>query len=127
MAKEKILVVDDEKDICAFFRAELSEKGYEVDCAPDAEQAIKMVESKKYDVVFLDWILPGMDGVEACKIIKKMSPSSITIFLTGKLDTGNVLKKEVEFAEAGGKVYFLYKPFSDGEILKVLQKALMER
>ena len=87
-----------------------------------------MVKSKKYDLIFIDLVMPGMDGVETCRAIKKISPASILVFMTGKVG-GHVdpIFKEVEFVNAGGKDYYLYKPFLAGEILAVTKKALKER
>ncbi|MBF0489647.1 MAG: response regulator [Candidatus Omnitrophica bacterium] len=70
--------------------------------------------------------MPGIDGIETCREIMKLSPDSICIFMTGKFEKNNILK-EAEFIDAGGKTYYLYKPFAIGELEEVIQKALSEK
>lgn len=123
MSAEKILVVDDEPIIGIAFQRELGEKGYDVDSVLSGEEALKAVKQKKYDIIFIDKVMPGMDGIETCRKIKYISPDSIAIFMTGLFDKENILK-EAQFVAAGGRTYYLYKPFSQGELLEVIQKAL---
>ena len=127
MAGEKILVVDDTKIVCLGFQKELTREGYEVDYVLSGEEALGKVRSKEYDLIFMDMVMPGgMDGITTCRAIKEIKPDVILVFMTGKLDK-DLTSKEAEFTKAGGKVYYLYKPFSEGEILEVTQKALAER
>ena len=126
MSAENILVVDDEPIIGIAFQRELGAKGYHVDSVMNAEEALKAVKLKKYDLIFIDKVMPGRDGIEACRKISKISPDSVAIFMTGYLDKENTLK-EKEFIEAGGESYYLYKPFAEGELLMVVQKALKEK
>ncbi len=125
MSAENILVVDDDPIIGITFQRELNEEGYNVDSVVNGEEALKAVKLKKYCLVFIDKVMPGMDGIAVCRKIKEISPDSISIFMTGFLDKNNVIK-EAEFIDAGGKVYYLYKPFSQGELLSVVQNALKE-
>lgn len=62
--KKSILVVDDEKNLRILYKEELSAEGYNVDVVDSAEQAFKLIESKKYDVIVLDIQMPGMNGLE---------------------------------------------------------------
>jgi CheY-like chemotaxis protein len=126
MAGEKILVVDDDKIIQALFQGELGPKGYEVDAALCGEEALEKVKQKKYDLVFMDFVLPGMDGIKTCQAVKKIAPDSEIVFMTGWVSDG-MTYKEVKFMEAGGKVYYLYKPFIEGEIIATVNKALAEK
>lgn len=123
MAAGRVLVVDDEPIVGIGFERSLGDHGYQVESVLSGEAALKAVAQQQYDVIFIDKDMPGMDGVEACREIKKISPSAICIFMTGKFDANNIIK-EVEFVKAGGKTYYLYKPFAEGEVLQVLQKAL---
>ncbi|MEI6438412.1 MAG: response regulator [Candidatus Omnitrophota bacterium] len=126
MAGENILVVDDEDIIGLVFKRELEAKGFNVDHVPGGEEAVKAVALKKYDLVFIDKMMPGLDGLETCKRLRKLTPESILIFMTGLLDRENMFN-EWKFTEAGGKTYYLYKPFVDGELVEVVGKALKER
>ena len=119
----KILVIDDEKIVRTAFERELGREGYKVDSASDGMEAIQKVRSEKYDLIFIDMVMPVMDGIQTCKAIKEASPDSIQIFMTGKVDKETIWN-EIEFTKAGGKVYYLYKPFGDNEILDVIRQAL---
>jgi len=122
----KILVIDDEKIVRTAFERELGREGYKVDSASDGMEAIQKVRSEKYDLIFIDMVMPVMDGIQTCKAIKEASPDSIQIFMTGKVDKETIWN-EIEFTKAGGKVYYLYKPFGDNEILDVIKQALEEK
>ncbi|MEI7999544.1 MAG: response regulator [Candidatus Omnitrophota bacterium] len=126
MAGENILVVDDEVIIGTGFDRSLVKKGYHVDSVLSGEEALVAVRKKKYDIVFIDKIMPGMDGVETCREVKKLSPESVCIFMTGLFDKDNILK-EMAFVDAGGRTYYLYKPFSEGEIEAVIKMVINEK
>ncbi len=68
---KKILVVDDEENIRELYREELTEEGYEVFLAADGEQAVKMADEIKPDLVTLDVRMPGMDGIEVLRALKE--------------------------------------------------------
>ncbi len=127
MAGEKILVIDDEEIIYAVFQKELEKEGYTIDYALDGETGIKLAKNKKYDLIYIDYNMPGgMNGVQTCKEVKKVSPESVAIFMTGTLITGLIVR-EMAFQNAGGKIYWLYKPFNQDELIEVTRKALAER
>lgn len=126
MYDEKILIIDDEPIVCRAFKKELGDVGYDVDSALSGEEALRKIKTEKYDLVFVDLVLPGKDGIETCRAIKKVSPASKLIFMTGRLDVDPIFK-EVDFVNAGGKTYNLYKPFIEGEILEITRKALSEK
>lgn len=126
MSGEKILVVDDVEIVFSAFKKELEKEGFDIDTATSGEIAVKMVELKKYDVIFIDLVMPGMDGIKTCKTLKEISPESVLIAMTGQIYRG-LADKEMEFVKAGGKVYFLYKPFHPGEILQVTREALSNK
>jgi len=126
MSAENVLVVDDEKIIGVAFSRALSEKGFQVDAVLSGEEALIAVTKKRYDLIFIDKSMPGMDGIETCRVVKKLSPESIAIFMTGSFDKDNIIK-EAEFVKAGGRTYYLYKPFAQGELQEVALKALREK
>ncbi len=126
MAEAKILVVDDEEIVHLGFAKVLEEEGYEVAFAFNGDEAVVKSRGNRYDIAFIDYVLPGMDGVTVCRAIGEVSPSTIRIFMTGKVDK-DTTAREVDFLAAGGKVFFLYKPFSREEIIQVVHKALAER
>jgi CheY-like chemotaxis protein len=70
MAKEKILVVDDEEDILELVEYNLTKNGYGAICAATGEDALNAARSELPDLIVLDLMLPGVDGLEVCKILK---------------------------------------------------------
>ncbi len=73
--QKKILVVDDEESIHLLYREELEEEGYEVHSAMNGEEALKLFDDIKPDLVILDINMPGMDGIEVLRQIKEKKPS----------------------------------------------------
>ena len=126
-AADNILVVDDEPIIGTVFERELRGVGYRVDCVLSGEEALMAVKQKKYGLVFVDQILPGMDGVDACAEINRISPQTALVFMTGVFDKRNILIKHPSRLRdliGGHKVHYLYKPFASGEIVAVAMAAL---
>lgn len=79
----KILVVDDEQNIVDILKSNLEREGYEVLVAFDGEQAVEMCKTKSPDLVLLDCMMPGMDGFDVCKTIRRNSNVPI-VMLTAK-------------------------------------------
>ncbi|MDP3919832.1 MAG: response regulator [Candidatus Omnitrophota bacterium] len=78
----KILIVDDEKMICEAFQDVLREEDHEVDIALDGIEALKMVDNKAYDLIFLDVLMPRMEGREVFEAVRKKSEVPIA-FMSG--------------------------------------------
>ncbi|MDP3729278.1 MAG: response regulator [bacterium] len=78
----KILIVDDDKEFCASMADILEAKGYEVESENSGEAAIAKVKEKSFDVVLMDIKMPAMNGVEAFKKIKEISPKTVVIMIT---------------------------------------------
>lgn len=116
----KVLVVDDEKLIVKGIRFSLEQDGMEVDCAYDGIEAIEKAKAKEYDVVLLDVMLPGHDGLEVCQAIREFSEMPI-IMLTAK---GGDMDK-IMGLEYGADDY-ITKPFNILEV-KARIKAIMRR
>jgi DNA-binding response OmpR family regulator len=79
---KKILVVDDEENIRELYRDELVEEGYRVEMAENGLQALAKVESFRPDLVTLDVMMPGMDGIEVLRRIREKNPSIPVLLLT---------------------------------------------
>lgn len=127
MKKAKILIVDDEVEYHELFKKRLEAEGHTVDGALNCAEAERMARENSYELIFIDYCLPGKNGTETCKLLKKMLPDTPIVFMTGKMD-GELTERELSFQEAGGiSTYFLYKPFSYGEILEIVDKALRNR
>jgi len=79
---KKILVVDDEENIRELYRDELAEEGYRVEMAGNGLQALAKFESFRPDLVTLDVMMPGMDGIEVLRRIREKNPSVPVLLLT---------------------------------------------
>jgi DNA-binding response OmpR family regulator len=79
---KKILVVDDEENIRELYRDELAEEGYRVEMAENGTQALAKFESFRPDLVTLDVMMPGMDGIEVLRRIRAKDPSIPVLLLT---------------------------------------------
>jgi len=79
----RILVVDDEKDVCDIFKKTLTQEGYDVFTAPDGESGIEIVKEKKPDIVLLDLKMPKMGGIEVLQRIKEIDKNTVVIIITG--------------------------------------------
>lgn len=115
-----ILIVDDEKKICEFIKAFLDNEGYYTEVAYDGDSAIDKLNSKKYDLLILDRMLPGISGEEICKYIRDKSDVPI-IMLTAKIEG----EDKIDGFKLGCDDY-ICKPFNINElILRV--KAILKR
>lgn len=117
----KVLIVEDESGVLQFIKQGLDEDGFEVDYAYDGECGKKLILSKKYDVIILDIIIPLINGLELCKIIRKTDSDVKIIMLTA---LGSLTDK-LEGFEAGADDY-LVKPFDFQELLARI-KSLTKR
>ena len=109
MTGERILIVEDDEDILELVRYNLTKEGYEVTAVRSGEDAIQSVDSRKPDLLVLDLMLPGLDGLEVCKRIKndeKTRHISI-VMLTAKGEEADI----VTGLELGADDY-IAKPFS---------------
>lgn len=116
----KILVVDDEERIRRLLKMYLEREEYTVDDAENGEKALEMALAEDYDLIVLDLMMPGMDGIEVCEEIRKHKATPI-IMLTAKGEEAN----RVQGFEAGTDDYIV-KPFSPREVV-LRVKALLRR
>ena len=79
----KILVVDDERSVIKLMENVFRKQGYETKSAESAEEALEILENEKIHVMFLDLNLPGMNGVELCREIRKQLPMALIYAITG--------------------------------------------
>lgn len=117
----KILVIEDEPDIADFIRRGLGLKGYEVTVAPTGEQALDSARELSPDLVILDLMLPGMDGVQVCRLLRKESDLPI-IMLTAR----DSVADKVDGLDAGADDY-ITKPFVFDELLARVRSALRRK
>lgn len=116
----KILAVDDEERIRQFLQRGLTFEGYRVETAADGQEALEKARDDPPDLVLLDLMLPGMDGIEVCRRIRSASDVPI-LMLTAK----EAIEDRVAGLDAGADDY-LVKPFSFDELLARV-RALLRR
>ncbi len=114
----RLLVVDDDLDTCANLSDILSDIGYEVQTAPDATMALHKLDEHAFDVVLLDLKLPGMDGLQLYRELKRRSTSTVAILITGFADTETRLR-----AEQLGVWRILPKPVDVPALLPLISEA----
>jgi two-component system, OmpR family, KDP operon response regulator KdpE len=114
----RILIVDDEPQIRRVMRTTLVSRGYMVSTARNGEEALDKVREERFDLVLLDINMPGIGGMEACRVIRSQSDIPIVI-----LSIRNAEKEKVEALDAGADDY-VTKPFSMPELLARIRAAL---
>lgn len=118
MSAGKILVIDDDPQIRRVMRSSLTAHGYQVNDARSGEEGLQELRDSSYDLVLLDMNMPGMGGMEACRLIR--SSSEIAIIM---LTVNNTERQKVDALDAGADDY-VTKPFSTPELLARIRASL---
>lgn len=123
MAKQKILAVDDEEDILELLRFNLTKEGFAVACASSGEEALKSALSQRPDLILLDLLLPGMDGLEVARRLKGDATTKEipVVMVTAKGEEADI----VAGLEVGAEDY-ITKPFSR-KVLIARVRAVLRR
>lgn len=121
MSKGHILVVDDEEDLLELVAYNLRREGYEVDCVTTGETALRAARSKRVDLILLDLMLPGADGLEVCRALRSdpQTRDISIVMLTAKGDEADI----VAGIELGADDY-ITKPFSPRVLLARIRAVL---
>jgi len=118
--KERILIIEDDEGISKVLRRSLVYEGYQVDTALDGESGLNLNRDNHPDLVVLDWMLPGMDGLEVCRRLREIGSVPI-LMLTAK----EALEDRIHGLDAGADDYMV-KPFELDELLARV-RALLRR
>ncbi|HLI09424.1 MAG TPA: response regulator transcription factor [Ktedonobacteraceae bacterium] len=121
MMKAHILIVDDDSRVIRALRRTLAYEGYQVSTAADGEEALTLVRTKAPDVVILDLMLPGINGLEVCRRLRAAGDAVGILMLTAR----DAIADRVTGLETGADDY-LVKPFASEELLARI-KALLRR
>ncbi|MBW2601694.1 MAG: response regulator, partial [Deltaproteobacteria bacterium] len=116
--KPKLLLVDDEEMYLEYLSKRLINRGYKVTKCLSGEQALEKIEESDFDVVVLDVLLPGIDGIETLREINKMAPLVEVIMLTGHAS----LESGIEGMKLGAFDY-LRKPCETQELVSKINQA----
>ncbi len=122
MPSAKILVVDDEEIVCLSCQRVLTEEGYEVKTTLNSQEALQLMADEHFDLAIVDLKMPGLNGMDLLRAIKKDYPQVQVIMITGF----STVESAVEAMKAGAFDY-LPKPFTPDQVTLVVKKALDSR
>lgn len=122
MSQTKVLLVDDEVEFSSALAERLQLRNYDVKTANNALEALGLIHNFLPDVVILDLKIPGMDGIDTLKTIKKFDPTIEVIMLSGHGDI-----QSVEEGMKSGAFEYIMKPVDIGELTSKIDKAKRKR
>jgi two-component system OmpR family response regulator len=108
----KVLVVEDNPKLASFLHRALEEEGYAALTVSDGEAAIQTMGKESFDLMILDWMLPGMDGLQVCRELRQHGNTTPILMLTARTET----TEKIAGLDAGADDY-LPKPFDLGELM----------
>ncbi len=118
----RILVVEDERGIADNIAEYLRQYSFAVDTAYDGDDGLKMARAHPYDIVLLDWMLPGTDGLTVCKTLRQEYPQLGLVMLTAK----DTVDDRVSGLDTGADDYII-KPFALKELMARIQSLLRRK
>lgn len=119
---EKVLIIDDDNDICLLLQKFLTKKGYEAEIANTGEEGLRLMKKNHYDLAITDYRLPDEDGVSLLRKIKIINPDTAVIIITGYSD----VRIAVQTLKHGAYDY-VTKPLYPDEILVTVQEAIKQQ
>jgi formate/nitrite transporter len=119
---EKMLIIDDEEIVLKSCRKIFEAEGFEVVTTANPQEGLKLVSDKTFDVILVDWMMPGFDGMDVVEEIDKRSPSSTVIMISGYPAVGRATE-----AMKRGAMDYVAKPFRPEEIIEVVKKAVRRK
>lgn len=122
LADMRVLVVDDETDFLEMTVKRMKKKGIQIEGVPSGYEAVEKINNENFDVVLLDVKMPGMDGVEVLREIKRVKPLIEVIMLTGHAS----VESGIEGMKLGAFDY-LMKPMELDKILETIQDAYKKK
>jgi two-component system alkaline phosphatase synthesis response regulator PhoP len=116
-----VLVIDDESSVGTLLRFNLRQRGFDVDTAASAAEGYAKARAKCFDLIILDVALPGIDGIEACSMLKDLEDYEETpvIMISSRSDSVTI-----DQARRAGATDYLVKPFTFQELLDRIEDQL---
>ncbi len=118
----RILIVEDEPGIASFLSDGLKEEGYSVDIVFDGKEGLDAIHATEYDLLLVDWMLPGISGVELCRHFRKHNTTTPIILLSARDTT-----QDVVYGLESGVNDYVRKPFSFDELLARIRAQLRRK
>ncbi|MFH1862013.1 MAG: response regulator [bacterium] len=115
----RILVIDDEEQICNYLSELFKLEGWSADIAYDGYEGVRLASDQEYDVIIMDILMPRLTGIEATKEIIRRKPNSKIVVITGA-----PYHKQAEDALSYGAKSFVKKPFSPQKIIQVVKQLI---
>ncbi|GAA4837717.1 response regulator [Paenibacillus vulneris] len=122
MSDYRILLADDELALRFLLTETLTDEGYDITEAEDGKQALSHIQSTRYDLIILDYMMPELTGVEVCEWLRthdNPNQAAPVILLTAK-----ALEKDRERAKQAGVSTYIVKPFSPLQLIEVVQQLI---
>lgn len=120
----RILVVEDEPVIRELVRSLLSESDCEVECAANGAEGLKLARTQRFDLILLDVVLPQMDGITVCRMLKA---DTATARVPLHMLTAKAKKSDVETAMKAGADGYIHKPFRGAELMDLVTQLKAKR
>jgi len=122
MNKESILIVEDDKFLRELMSRKLNNSGFNVEVAIDGKEALKKIKEKKYEIILLDLVLPGMDGFEILGEIKKDNETkNIPVIILSNLGQEEEVERGLKL---GAEDYLIKAHFTPDEIINKIEEIL---
>ncbi|SFU39660.1 DNA-binding response regulator, OmpR family, contains REC and winged-helix (wHTH) domain [Pustulibacterium marinum] len=115
----KILIIEDEDGIANFVKEGLTEENFHVSIANTGTEGLQLLKLESFDLILLDWMLPGISGLEICKIYRKENTATPIIFLTAK----DTIQDTIAGLQSGANDY-IKKPFHFDELIERIKVQL---
>jgi formate/nitrite transporter len=117
-----MLIVDDEEIVLKSCRKIFEAEGFNVTTTVNPQEGLKLVSESHFDVILVDWMMPGFDGMDVVEEIDKRSPNSTVVMISGYPSVGRATE-----AMKRGAMDYLAKPFRPEEVVEVVKKALSRK
>jgi formate/nitrite transporter len=119
---EKMLIIDDDILVLKACRSIFEKEGFEVVTTENPQEGLRLVSEKAFDVILVDWMMPGFDGMDVVEEIDRRSPNSAMVMISGHPTVGRATE-----AMKRGAMDYVSKPLNPGEIKDVVKKAIRRK
>ncbi|MCL1973034.1 MAG: response regulator [Endomicrobia bacterium] len=117
----RLLAVDDAKEIRDFFVELMGKFGIKCDVAPGGIEALELVKKNAYNIIFIDWMMPGIDGIELARLIKKENPQNCIIIMISTAKWSEIEEKAAEV----GVDKFIEKPLLPSALINIINESFL--